>query len=150
MEEILKGLGDALSPVTQWQEDLAKSAADFDRTMTNMHNVLNAQPVHPSAYSYSDTQFEIIKKHIKRFEASLDSEHEVGILLTNFGQSVLMQVTNITYEKSVLMIFRGFVNGNEATLIQHISQLNFLLTKVPKEEGKEKRKIGFGEQDCNP
>jgi hypothetical protein len=54
-----------------------------------------------------------------------------------------MQVTNITYEKSVLMIFKGFVNGREATLIQHINQLNFMLTSVEKEPDRPKRKIGF-------
>ncbi len=97
----------------------------------------------PTRYMWSDTQFEIIREYIERFEASLDPEHEVGVMLTNFGQSILMQVTNITYEKSVLMIFKGFVNGREATLIQHINQLNFMLTSVEKEPDRPKRKIGF-------
>ncbi len=68
-------------------------------------------------------------------------------MLTNFGQSVLMNVTNITYEKSVLMIFKGYVNGRESTLIQHINQLNFLLTSVEKESDRPKRKIGFISND---
>ncbi len=97
----------------------------------------------PIAYSYSDTQFEIIKHYIQEFEATVDSEHEVGILLTNFGQTMLMEVTNIWYEKSVLMIFHGYVNGRTSTLIQHISQLNFLLTTVPRNPERPKRKIGF-------
>lgn len=97
----------------------------------------------PAAYSYSDTQYEIIKEYIQEFEESLDDEHEVGVMLTNFGHSVTMQVTEISYEKSVLMIFRGYVNGVKATLIQHVSQLNFLLTSVPKESGRPKRRIGF-------
>ena len=74
------------------------------------------------------------------FEAALDDEHEVGLLLTNFGQSVLMHVTDITYEKSVLMVFNGYVNGKQATLIQHISQLNFLLTTVEKSPERPKRR----------
>ena len=97
----------------------------------------------PTRYMWSDTQFEIIREYIERFESSLDHEHEVGVMLTNFGQSILMQVTHITYEKSVLMIFKGFVNGREATLIQHINQLNFMLTSVEKEPDRPKRKIGF-------
>ena len=99
----------------------------------------------PTQYMWSDTQFEIIKQYIQEFEASLDSEHEVGLMLTSFGQSILMQVRNITYEKSVLMIFKGFVNGRESTLIQHINQLNFLLTSVEKAPEQEKIKIGFGD-----
>lgn len=97
----------------------------------------------PIAYSYSDTQFEILKKHIENFERTLDAEHEVGILLTNFGQSVIMQVTEISYEKSVLMVFKGYVNGKMSTLIQHVNQLNFLLTSIEKEPDRPKRTIGF-------
>ena len=63
--------------------------------------------------------------------------------ITNFGHSVTMHVTEIGYEKSVLMIFKGYVNGKMSTLIQHISQLNFLLTSVPKENDRPKRPIGF-------
>lgn len=101
----------------------------------------------PTQYMWSDTQFEIIKQYIQEFESSLDTEHEVGLMLTSFGQSVLMQVTSITYEKSVLMIFKGLVNGKEATLIQHIHQLNFLLTSVEKAPEKQKTKIGFGTRE---
>ena len=97
----------------------------------------------PTQHMWSDTQFNIIRRYIEDFEASLDSEHEVGMMLTNFGQSVLMQVTNITYEKSVLLVFYGYVNGRHATLIQHIDQLNFLLTSIDKEPDRPKRKIGF-------
>ena len=100
-------------------------------------------PDMPTQHMWSDTQFNIIRRYIEDFEASLDSEHEVGMMLTNFGQSVLMQVTNITYEKSVLLVFYGYVNGRHATLIQHINQLNFLLTSIDKEPDRPKRKIGF-------
>lgn len=97
----------------------------------------------PSALTYSDTQFEIIKRYIIEFQQSLDSEHDVGLLLTNFGNSVMMEVNYVGYEESVLMVFRGLVNGRESTLIQHISQLNFLLTSVPKNPDVPKRRIGF-------
>lgn len=97
----------------------------------------------PIAYSYSDTQFELLQKYITEYEKTLDSEHEVGVLLTNFGQSVVMQVTEISYEESVLMIFKGYVNGKLSTLVQHVSQLNFLLTSIEKEPSRPKRAIGF-------
>ena len=97
----------------------------------------------PIAYSYSDTQFEILRKYIEEYESSLDSEHEVGILLTNFGQSTLMRVCEIGYEESVLLIFKGYVSGKYSTLIQHVSQLNFLITSVKKEPDRPKLKIGF-------
>lgn len=97
----------------------------------------------PIAYSYSDTQFEILKKYIRDFEETLDADHEIGLLLTNFGQSIIMQVTEISYEESVIMIFKGYVNGKMSTLVQHVSQLNFLLTSIEKEADRPKRTIGF-------
>lgn len=97
----------------------------------------------PAQHMWADEQFEILKRYIQEFECSLDAEHEVGILMTNFGQSVLMQVTQITYEYPVLMVFKGFVDQREATLIQHINQLNFLLTTVEKEPDRPKIQIGF-------
>ena len=97
----------------------------------------------PTNHMFSDTQFEIIKKYIQEFEKTLDTEHNVGVMLTNFGQTILMEVKEITYEKSVVLVFKGWVNGQYSTLLQHINQLNFLLTAVPIQEERPKRKIGF-------
>lgn len=116
---------------------------DFRPTLSNINIPEIEIPDMPTHHMWADTQFEILKKYISNFEDTLDDEHEVGVMLTNFGQSVLMNVTNITYEESVLMVFKGFVNGRSATLIQHINQLNFLLTTVEKEPDRPKRRIGF-------
>ncbi|MBP3816886.1 MAG: hypothetical protein J6H31_01170 [Butyrivibrio sp.] len=105
-------------------------------------NTLAVKPL-PVSYSYSDTQFEILMKYIKEYEATLDASHEVGIMLTNFGSIITMRVVQIGYEESVLMVFKGYVNGKMSTLIQHVSQLNFLLTAVEKPSDRPKQKIGF-------
>lgn len=97
----------------------------------------------PLQHMFVDEQFRIIKKYIQEYEESLDSEHEVGVMMTNFGQSIIMQVTQITYEEPVLLIFRGYVNGKMSTLIQHMNQLNFLLTAIDKVDKKPKNPIGF-------
>ncbi len=97
----------------------------------------------PTSHMWADEQFEILKRYIQDFERTLDDEHEVGIMMTNFGQSVLMLVTQVTYEYPVLMVFKGYVNDREATLIQHINQLNFLLTTIEKAPDRPKRQIGF-------
>lgn len=117
---------------------------NLDEALANFNSVLDMkiEPM-PIAFSYSDTQFEIIKRHILDFQQSLDAEHDVALLLTNFGSSVVMGVTSIGYERSVIMVFKGYVNGRMSTLIQHVSQLNFLLTSVSKEPDKPKRKIVF-------
>lgn len=95
----------------------------------------------------SASQFEILKDYILDFEKNLDHEHEVGMLLANFSKNVLLQVTHISYEYPSLMIFKGYSNGVTATLIQHVSQLSFLLTAVQKEPNRPKRKIGFSIQE---
>ncbi len=97
----------------------------------------------PLQHMWADEQFEILKRYIQEFESALDAEHEVGIMMTNFGQSILMNVQQITYEDPVLMVFKGYVNGRAATLIQHINQLNFMLTSVEKEPDRPKKQIGF-------
>ncbi len=97
----------------------------------------------PLQHMFVDEQFEIIKKYIQEYENQLDTEHEVGIKLTNFGQSIVMQVTEISYEEPVLMIFKGYVNGKMSILIQHMNQLSFLLTALDKVTEEPKRPIGF-------
>ncbi len=98
---------------------------DVDSLLNDDRLLKIAERKFPVAYSYSDTQFEIIKKYVIDFQKSLDAEHDIGVMLTNFGSTVLMEVTEIGYEESVLMVFKGYVDGRKATLIQHINQLNF-------------------------
>ncbi len=97
----------------------------------------------PLQHMFVDEQFAFLKKYIQEYEKALDSEHEVGIMMTNFGQAAIMQVVEITYEKPVLLIFKGYVNGKMSTLIQHMNQLNFLLTSLDKVDEKPKQRIGF-------
>ena len=98
---------------------------------------------HPLLYSFSDTQFDVLKKYIQEYESSLDSDHEVALMFTNFGQTIIMQVTEIGYEKSVALIFKGYVGGKMSTLVQHVNQLNLLLTSVDKDPVRQKTPIGF-------
>ena len=97
----------------------------------------------PLRHMFVDEQFAFLKKYIQEYEKALDSEHEVGIMMTNFGQAAIMQVVEITYEKPVLLIFKEYVNGKMSTLIQHMNQLNFLLTSLDKVDEKPKQRIGF-------
>lgn len=90
-----------------------------------------------------DKQFKILKRYIQNFEQTLDPQHEVGIMMTNLGQSIIMQVIEITYEKPVTLVFKGYVNGKFSTLIQHMNQLNFLLTSLDKVDERPKNPIGF-------
>lgn len=97
----------------------------------------------PSSGQYAETQFEIIKQYVLEFQAALDEEHDVGVLLSSFGSSVLMEVQQIGFHHPVLLVFKGTVQEKPTILIQHISQINFLLQVVPKATDKPRRTIGF-------
>ena len=119
---------------------MQSSLIDFEAIQ---RSVANIKVDTPDQHMWSDEQFEILKQYIQDFEKTLDSAHEVGVMMTNFGQSIVMQVTEIAHEYPVLLIFKGYVNGRFSTLIQHISQLNFMLTSIKKEPDRPKRTIGF-------
>jgi len=95
-------------------------------------------------YTMADTQYEIIMEEIRDFESTLDNEHEIAIQLCHFGQSILMNVDSIGYHNPHLIFYYGYVNGKYCQMIQHISQISFLLMSVPKAEAnKPAKRIGF-------
>lgn len=109
--------------------------------------VLQANPIEaidPRDFDLADYTYEVIMEEIKAFEDTLDEDHEVGVMLASFGQSLTMTVTHIGYANPSTLFFYGFVGGREATLIQHMSQLNFLLLALEKPDSdKPPRRIGF-------
>ena len=108
-------------------------------------------PVDPIRdYHLADWKYEKIMEEITDFEKALDEEHEVALKLTSFGSSVTMIVTSIGYQNPDMLYFYGFVNGKDAQLIQHVSQLNFLMTSVErKDKTKPARRIGFRLSDIS-
>jgi len=82
---------------------------------------------------------------IKQFDESLDEQHEVGVRLVTFGQTVVFHLTDITFWNPSLIRFIGRLDdGSPVELIQHVSQISVLLMKLPRKNPSEpKRKIGF-------
>ena len=95
-------------------------------------------------HNMADYAYEVILRRIKEFQDELDDNHEVALQLASFGQSITLSVTSIGYSNPSTLVFYGYVNGHPATLIQHMTQLNFSLLSVPKQDpGKPPRRIGF-------
>ena len=95
-------------------------------------------------YNMADYSYEVILRRIKEFEETLDDDHEVAVKLASFGQSVTMVVSGLGFSNPSTLVFYGFVGDQRATLIQHMSQLNFLLLAVRKADPeKPPRRIGF-------
>ncbi len=82
---------------------------------------------------------------IQRYQASLPDTEDVAMMLVQFNQSTTILVDSIGYIGYNLVKFGGVDNsGKPLELIQHVSQLNFLLMVVQKPEPeKPKRQIGF-------
>lgn len=142
-----------------------KTVSDINNFLKNNSNMLNAikniesvtklKPISVPTlnirnYHLADYQHQVIMECIKKFEENLDNDHEVAVKLASFGQTILLSVTSIGYSNPSLIHFYGYVNDQYSELIQHVSQLNFLLMSVEKDNpDREARRIGFNVDDCS-
>lgn len=93
-----------------------------------------------------------IEQQIKAFEATLEQLDDpslyVGLWLASFGQQRLIFANSIEFDEPCLVIFHGFSDdGSPLKLIQHISQLNFLLEARKRVTDEPRRPIGFIHND---
>lgn len=91
-----------------------------------------------------------VVKLITEFEKTLDEEHEVACQLVSFGQTVVIHVTGLTYWNPKMVIFNGQLDdGSRVQLVQHVSQVSFLLLAAKKLNPKPNR-IGFVKEEAPP
>lgn len=88
---------------------------------------------------------ENLYQEILNYQANLSNTEDVAISIVKFNESITLFVDSIGYIGYNLVRFGGKdSSGKPLELIQHVSQLNFLLMVVPKPEPEvPKRKIGF-------
>lgn len=86
---------------------------------------------------------------INDFDEDLDLEHEVGMRLVSYGQTVQFHIEDLGYYNPSLIRFYGRMeDGSRVELIQHVSQISFLLIAVKRLNPEEpKRPIGFNNSD---
>lgn len=86
---------------------------------------------------------------VNNFDDDLDETEEVGMRLVSFGQTVQFHVEDIGYYNPSLIRFYGKTDdGKNIELIQHVSQISFLLMAVPRlNPDKPKKKIGFSTEE---
>ncbi|WP_240528033.1 DUF6173 family protein [Bacillus thuringiensis] len=86
---------------------------------------------------------------INDFDETLDLEHEVGMRLVSYGQTVQFHIEDLGYYNPSLIRFYGRMeNGSRVELIQHVSQISFLLIAVKRLNPEEpKRSIGFSNSE---
>jgi len=89
--------------------------------------------------------FSQLVKQIQDFESKLDQEHEVGMQLVSFGHSTQFSVSHLGYIDPSIIWFAGILSdGSHVELMQHVSQISFLLVALQRDEPEiPKTQIGF-------
>jgi len=84
-----------------------------------------------------------ILSQIEDYQKNLSNDEEIGLKLANFGEASEIHIRNINYKNPNIIEFYGKnLNGDDCKLIQHISQLNFLIISLKPIEI-EPYRIGF-------
>ena len=135
------------------ENDLFAAYKEANKTINAINNLQNELSFQRSLSAIemrncnlADYSYEVIMERIKEFEDTLDNDHEVALRLASFGQSITLSVVDIGYSNPSTLVFHEYVGDQPATLIQHMSQLNFLLLAVKKADPeKPPRRIGFSQ-----
>jgi len=88
--------------------------------------------------------YERIIMYIKKFEETLDNDHEVGMGFAG-GDAGVIKIEGLGYfDPDIVTYFGSNPAGQKTQLIQHVSQLNVMLTASPKHmDQAEPSRIGF-------
>lgn len=88
--------------------------------------------------------FNHLLARVKDFQASLPENYELGIQLANFGGEKALHVRGMGFKNPNVIEFYGLLDGDkQIVVVQHVSQLNFLLIAVPPVPEQEPYRIGF-------
>jgi len=92
----------------------------------------------------ADLAFRHLMQRIEAFQEGLKEDEEIGLQLANYGLAAQLHIRSIGFQNPNLLEFSGLtIDGNECVLVQHLSQLNFMLIALKPVEDKPFR-IGFG------
>jgi hypothetical protein len=126
----------------QMEDDPLKNYLNFDIIknipIESVVNISQLESIDPAERFYSR-----VCSYFINFEAGLDEEHEIGVRLVSFGNSVVFHILDLDYSGPDIITFYGQnEEGQKIQLIQNMSQFSVLLCALPKLEEKPKR-IGF-------
>ena len=89
--------------------------------------------------------FNHLLTRVKDFQANLPEHFELGIRLANYGGERAVHVRGMGYRNPNIIEFYGLLDGEQqVAVVQHVSQLNFMLVAVPPVAEQEPYRIGFG------
>jgi hypothetical protein len=104
-------------------------------------------PIRPIVPNMAEFAIKAIHEEIADFESSLDDDHEIGMPIVGGPSGLCIHVREIYRYGTDKLVFAGLdSNGSPVRLVQHLSQLNFLMLSAPK-IGKKATRIGFHEPE---
>jgi len=97
-----------------------------------------------SQKSPAEWAYERIILYIKKFEETLDAEHEVAMGFTG-GDAGVMRIEGMGYFDPDIVTFYGSdPTGAKTQIIQHVTQLNVMMRALPKAvQAEAPQRIGF-------
>lgn len=99
----------------------------------------------PETLDAAEQVFHHILGRVKQFQSELPPDHELGLHLADFGGGRALHVRGMGFKNPNIIEFYGKLDGDQqVAVIQHISQLNFLLIAVPPPADQPPYRIGFG------
>ena len=115
----------------------------IQKAYTSKQKVITAATIQEG--SVAQIVAENIHQEILEYQSKLPDNEDVAMCVVQFNQSMIIRVDSIGYIGYNLIRFGGKnSDGKPIEVVQHVSQLNFLLTIVPKPVvSVPKRKIGF-------
>ncbi|MEE3718219.1 DUF6173 family protein [Tumidithrix elongata RA019] len=128
------------------------SLAEIEKSISSKHqqhleNKAIASTISLAEQQQANLASEFAKQlyeRIIKFDQELDAENEVGMRLVSFGQTITFHVSDVGYYNPSMILFLGNTEGNRVELVQHVSQISFLLMALPKSNPESpKRTIGF-------
>jgi Family of unknown function (DUF6173) len=94
---------------------------------------VHAAPTPRSAENRASEFARHIFNKIQAYDATLDEAHEVGLRLVSAGPPLTFHFEGMGYADPSLISFTGATDAGELIeVIQHVSQINMLLTTVPR------------------
>lgn len=144
--DALKKLSGQNTPMSKDLLDSIKKPPQI--TMPN-DRIIMPRIVMPRDNNLADAFHERLIKMINDFDSKLDQSQEVGMRLVSFGQAITFHVQDIGYwNPSIIRFYGKLEDGSPVELIQHVTQLSFLLMAVKRQDtNKPKRPIGFRQDE---
>lgn len=125
----------------------AKNKADKPASLPAIasNTAICAEAEQAATLQAAEEVFNHILGRVKQFQTDLPAEHELGLQLPDLGGGHTLHVRGMGFKNPNIIEFYGMLDGErQVALIQHISQLNFMMVAVPPPANQEPYRIGFG------